>query len=145
MLHLSVETINTLHCLIMESCCPALLLTHIKTQAVLAIWTSQALLTKDQVSCLLIACSELRASKVALSPMTRQVAEAAHQQEALRQAQQEAAACKQHLHALEQAHAAQQHTVDEHRSECFRVSSPAHLGALLTTVTWPQHHAFATK
>ncbi len=69
-----------------------------------------------------LACSELRASKMALSPMTRQVAEATDRQEALRQAHQEAAACKHHLHALEQAHAAQLHTVDEQRRECLRVS-----------------------
>ena len=69
-----------------------------------------------------LACSELRASKMALSPMTRQVAEAAERQEALRQAHQEAAACKHHLQPLEQAHAAQLHTVDEQRSECLRVS-----------------------
>ena len=69
-----------------------------------------------------LACSELRASKMALSPMTRQVAEATDRQEALRQAHQEAAACKHHLHTLEQAHAAQLHTVDEQRSECLRVS-----------------------
>ena len=59
---------------------------------------------------------------MALSPMTRQVAEATDRQEALRQAHQEAAACNHHLHALEQAHAAQLHTVDEQRSECLRVS-----------------------
>ena len=59
---------------------------------------------------------------MALSPMTRQVAEASDRHEALRQVHQEAAACKHHLHALEQAHAAQLHTVDEQRSECLRVS-----------------------
>ncbi len=59
---------------------------------------------------------------MALSPMTHQVAEASDRQEALRQAHQEAAACKHHLQALEQAHAAQLHTVDEQRSECLRVS-----------------------
>ncbi len=59
---------------------------------------------------------------MAVSPMTRQVAEATDRQEALRQANQEAAACKHHLQALEQAHAAQLHIIDEQRNECLRVS-----------------------
>ncbi|DBA65966.1 TPA: hypothetical protein ACH3X2_002987 [Trebouxia sp. C0005] len=67
------------------------------------------------------AVSELRASKMALSPMTRQVAEATDRREALRHAHQEAAACKHHLQALEQAHAAQLHNGDEQRTECLRL------------------------
>lgn len=59
---------------------------------------------------------------MALSPMTRQVAEATDRREALRHAHQEAAACKHHLQALEQAHAAQLHNGDEQRTECLRVS-----------------------
>ncbi len=53
--------------------------------------------------------------------MTRQVAEAADKQEALRQAQQEAIACKQRLFALEHSHAAQLHAADDQRQEYLRV------------------------
>ncbi len=67
--------------------------------------------------------------------MTRQVAEATDRQEALRQANQEAAACKHHLQALEQAHAAQLHIVDEQRNECLRVSFKASGLLTLQSVT----------
>ena len=66
-------------------------------------------------------CSELRASKIALSPMTRPVAEAEDRQQALYQAQHEVAACKGRLQELEQAHAAHLFRADDQRQECFTV------------------------
>ena len=59
---------------------------------------------------------------MALSPMARQVAQAADRQKAVQQAQLEAAACTERLHALEQSHAEQLHTADAQKQECLRVS-----------------------
>ena len=63
---------------------------------------------------------------MALSPMARQVADAGEWQQAVQAAQQEAAACRQNLCALQQQHASLclDHS-EAQQQECTRVSTAA--------------------
>ena len=63
---------------------------------------------------------------MALSPMARQVADAGDRQQAVQAAQQEAAACREHLHALQQRHASSLDHTEAQRQECTRVSNAPH-------------------
>lgn len=59
---------------------------------------------------------------MALSPMARQVAGAKEGERAVQEARQEAAACKDSLHALQHSYASSLQSTEAHRQECSRVS-----------------------
>ena len=67
---------------------------------------------------------------MALSPMARQVADVGVRQQAVQEAQQEAAACREHLHSLHQQHASSLNCTDAQRQECTRVSFPESMQTL---------------
>ena len=60
---------------------------------------------------------------MALSPVARQVADAGEWQQAVQAAQQEAAACREHLHALQQQQSSSLEYSEAQRQECTRVST----------------------
>lgn len=60
---------------------------------------------------------------MALSPMARQLTHAGARQEAVQEAQQEAAVCKERLHSLQQQHASSLNHTEAQRQECTRVST----------------------
>ncbi|KAL3144137.1 hypothetical protein ABBQ32_003927 [Trebouxia sp. C0010 RCD-2024] len=67
------------------------------------------------------AVSELKESKMALSPMARQVADVGSRQQAVQEAQQEAAACRERLHALHLQLASSLDCTKAQRQECTRL------------------------
>lgn len=60
---------------------------------------------------------------MALSPMARQVADVGDRQQAVQEAQQEAAACRDRLHALQHQHASSLDHTEAQRQQCTRVSA----------------------
>ena len=60
---------------------------------------------------------------MALSPMARQVADVGNRRQAVQEAQQEAAACRERLHAVQLQLASSLDCTEAQRQECTRVST----------------------